>query len=298
MEIVTLVENSCADTRLKEEFGLSLLVKCEAGSILFDMGASARFALNAELLDEDLAAVDCAVLSHAHYDHGGGLETFLQKNSQAPIYAGIGAGGDYYADIGARSPLLLEPLVSAMSRKSTLFCRYIGLDKALLVQAGERLMTVEGSIEILPDVYVLTKIQQNRALPHGNRYLLENTERGLYEDPFRHELILVIRESDGLVLLTGCGHRGIQNMVETVQQHFGGEKIKAVIGGFHLALRPGKPQIAGKREDIEAIARLLASAGVERVITGHCTGDEACDILKEEMGEVFSRLSTGLRYSI
>ncbi len=298
MEILTLVENSCADTRLKEEFGLSLLVKCRTGCVLFDMGAGARFALNAAILEEDLAAVDCAVLSHAHYDHGGGLATFLEKNSLAPIYAGKGAEGSYYAHAGARVPLLLEPLLSPVTKRSTLFCRYIGLNRAVLEQAGQRLIAVQGAIEILADVSLLTDIGRARQTPPGNRYLLEQREDGLHEDPFRHELIMVIRDIDGLVLFTGCGHRGIQNMAETVQHHFPGEKIKAVVGGFHLSLQPGKPGIAGTREDIAAIARLFNEAGVDRVITGHCTGDEACSILAEEMGERFSRLATGLRYTI
>jgi 7,8-dihydropterin-6-yl-methyl-4-(beta-D-ribofuranosyl)aminobenzene 5'-phosphate synthase len=297
MEIITLVENSCADTRLREEFGLSLLVKCRSGRVLFDMGASARFAVNAAILDEDLAAVDCAVLSHAHYDHGGGLATFLEKNSRAPIYAGKGVQGTYYAHAGARAPLLLEPFLSPVTKRSTLFCRYIGLDSAVLVQAGQRLVEVQGFQEILPDVYLLTDIGQTWPSPPGNRFLLEQQKDGLHEDPFRHELIMVIREDEGLVLFTGCGHRGVQNMVDTVQRHFAGEKIKAVIGGFHLARRPGKPGIAGKREDIAAIAGLFNDAGVDRVLTGHCTGDEACTILAEELGDKFSRLATGLRYT-
>lgn len=297
MELITLVENSCADTRLEEEFGLSLLVKYRKGSVLFDMGATARFAVNAAILDEDLAAVDCAVLSHAHYDHGGGLATFLEKNSRAPIYVGMGVQGNYYAHAGARAPLLLEPLLSPLTKRSTLFCRYIGLDSMVLEQAGQRLVAVQGAAEILPDVYLLNDIGQTWPAPPGNRFLLEQQKDGLHEDPFRHELIMVIREDEGLVLFTGCGHRGIKNMVETVQRHFPEEKIKAVIGGFHLALQPGKPGIAGKREDIAAIARLFNGAGVDRVITGHCTGDEACNILAAEMGEKFSRLGTGLRYT-
>ena len=93
MEIITLVENSCADGRLRQEFGLSLLVRCAAGSILFDMGASRLFTDNARAMGIDLADVDCAVLSHAHYDHGGGLGTFLALNDGAEVYVGRRAAG-------------------------------------------------------------------------------------------------------------------------------------------------------------------------------------------------------------
>ena len=90
MGIVTLVENSCYDKRLMPEFGLSLLVTFPDNTILFDMGASARFTDNAEIPEKDLAKVNCAVISHAHFDHGGGLAAFIEKNHLAPIYAGPG----------------------------------------------------------------------------------------------------------------------------------------------------------------------------------------------------------------
>ena len=79
MEILTLVENRCYDKRLMPEFGLSLLVTFRDSTILFDMGASSRFADNAEIMDKDLAKVDCAVISHAHFDHGGGCRRKFQR---------------------------------------------------------------------------------------------------------------------------------------------------------------------------------------------------------------------------
>ena len=81
MECITLVENSSNQPQLKEEFGLSILVRCDSGNVLFDMGASSCFADNSEILGIDLGTIDCAVVSHGHYDHGGGLETFSHHKS-------------------------------------------------------------------------------------------------------------------------------------------------------------------------------------------------------------------------
>lgn len=298
MEIITLVENSCFDSRLMPEFGLSLLIRFSGKTILFDMGASGRFAENAAILQVNLNEVDYAVVSHAHFDHGGGLATFVQKNHLAPIYTGPGADGTYYASVGAILPVGLQRFLLPVLKKSLLFCRYIGLDDSVLKEVAGRLEVVQGEKEIFPGVYLLGNVAMERANAEGNKYLLTRSARGLNEDSFEHELVMVIREEDGLTLFTGCGHRGIVNMVEAVKKRFSGERLKAVIGGFHLALQPGKPGIAGTREDIVEIADNFKEAEVEKIITGHCTGNDACTILHEELGQKFFRLTTGSKHQV
>lgn len=298
MEIVTLIENTSADGRVRPEFGLSLLVRCKGGEVLFDMGASARFSENAEVLGCDLAGVDCGVVSHAHYDHGGGLNAFLQLNDSAPIYMGRGGNGEYYGSGAALFPRFLQPLLTPLVDRNPRFCRYIGLDADSLQRAAGRLQVVEAQWEILPGIFLLTDIAVTHPLAEGNNYLLEKTVTGVCPDAFGHELIMVVREEDGLCLFTGCGHRGIVNMLESVEHHFPGEQIKAVTGGFHLALRPGKPGIAGSRDDIIGIGEKFHRLGIKRVITGHCTGKEACEILREVLGDNLEYLSTGSKHSV
>ncbi len=298
MEIITLIENDSCDVRLTEEFGLSLLVRCPAGNLLFDMGKSAQFSHNAEILEENLTEVDCAVISHAHYDHGGGLAAFAQNNISAPIYIGREADGEYLADKRAKIHTALHPLIPPVLKSSPFFFRYVGLDDAVLKQYAERIVVVENTIEILKDVYLLPSVEQGIPLALGNKFLWKKKDNTLLQDSFDHELIMVIRESGGLIVFTGCGHRGILNMLSTVNRLFPGEKIKAVIGGFHLALQPGKPQIAGSEEDIIAIAQKFDQLGVEKVISGHCTGEDACTILQDQLGDRFDRFSTGSRHVI
>lgn len=85
MKITSLTENTCK-TGLPSEHGLSLYIETEEHTILFDMGQTDLFARNAEQLGADLEKVDIAVLSHGHYDHGGGLKKFLELNHTAPVY--------------------------------------------------------------------------------------------------------------------------------------------------------------------------------------------------------------------
>lgn len=98
MIIKVLSENTAATKEFGYEHGLSLYVETAKHSLLFDTGASGLFAENAARLGVDLSAVDVAVLSHGHYDHGGGLKTFLDKNKQAKVYVRKQAFEPHYAD--------------------------------------------------------------------------------------------------------------------------------------------------------------------------------------------------------
>ena len=84
MKLTTLIENTTLSPALTAEHGLSLYIETRGHKILFDMGQSPAFAENAETLGVDLSEIDLAILSHGHYDHGGGLATFLELNSTAP----------------------------------------------------------------------------------------------------------------------------------------------------------------------------------------------------------------------
>ena len=80
MNITSLLENTTAHSDVAVEHGLSLYIETEQHKLLFDMGQTNLFAKNAVVLGVDLSSVDIAVLSHGHYDHGGGLLTFLEQN--------------------------------------------------------------------------------------------------------------------------------------------------------------------------------------------------------------------------
>jgi len=124
-------------------------------------------------------------------------------------------------------------------------------------------------------------------------------ENGSYvPDVFKHELILVIREQDELVVFTGCSHNGILNMVETVEKLFKGERIKVVFGGFHM-MNPATKKMTETHEEVLKIGRLLSEkTHLKKVFTGHCTGKKAYEILKSQMGEKLGSFATGSVMSI
>lgn len=277
MRVTCLIENDRVAGRddLVAEFGLSIHIRHGDLEILFDTGATGAFADNAERLGIDLAAVDLAVLSHQHFDHGGGLERFLTANERARVH--LRAAG--------WAPRFFRALV--------VIKRPIGLDPALLERFANRLELVTESAEIAPGVVVVTEIGSEHRRPQGNRYLFVERAGSLEPDPFEHELLLVVRDEDGLVVFTGCSHHGILNMIEAARRRFPGLPVKAVFGGFHLIGLPVLNTMAGSKRSVSEIGRALLDFPIEQVFTGHCTGMKAYRVLKEVMAEKLQYFPTG-----
>ena len=96
MKITCLTENTSVNDDIKAEHGLSLFIETNEHRILFDMGQTELFSENADKLGVALDTADIAVLSHGHYDHGGGLSEFLKLNEKSPVYMNKNAFGDHY----------------------------------------------------------------------------------------------------------------------------------------------------------------------------------------------------------
>lgn len=282
MRITTLVENrpSPDDPQLVAEWGLSLCVDIDGRRLLVDVGASDKFARNAAHLGIDLASIDAAILSHHHYDHGGGLRRFLELNDHAPVYLGAAPAG--------------EPTVKLLG-----FVRkYIGLEKALLATHAHRFRFVQERTEVLPGVFVLPRIGGHHPRPSGNKALFVRREGGLAPDDFRHEVVVALREGDTLAVLTGCSHHGLVNMVETVAAEFPGTAIKAVVGGFHLAALPPFRGMSESATTVAGIGQSVLDLGIETTWTGHCTGTKAFAVLRSTMGDRVREIHTGSRLEL
>jgi 7,8-dihydropterin-6-yl-methyl-4-(beta-D-ribofuranosyl)aminobenzene 5'-phosphate synthase len=277
MQITTLIENTQSESKdvLTAEHGLSLHISFNKTTILFDTGSSDAFSRNADTLGVDLRTVNAAVLSHHHYDHGGGLPRFLELNSKAKVYLKKPPEGDCY-------------FKAFLCRR-----RYIGVDRDLFKIHPARFAFIEEFTEILPDVYIFTHIGRAYPKPKGNRYLHTKRDSRWSLDNFAHELIMAIEENGELVIFTGCSHNGLLNMINTVTRKFQGMPVKAVIGGFHLIGLPRHNTIAGSKGEIQDIAREVLSYPVQSLYTGHCTGQKAYTVLKSVLGEKLQHLRTG-----
>ncbi len=277
MKVIALVDNARIPQRkdLRPEAGLALCIFANGQQIIFDTGVSGVFHMNAQRLGVDVAQADLAVISHHHFDHGGGIKAFLEANRHARIF--LRSSRTERFDV----------------RLFGLFWRYVGLDETLFRRYPERLVLASQSSEIAPGVFVLTAIERQHPTPVGNRHLFMVVGDSRQPDDFEHELVLVVRQGSGLVVFTGCSHRGILNILDAVVAQFPGQSIKAVFGGFHLIDMPVIDNMAGTREDVEELGQALLKYPVEKFYTGHCTGQKAYRILKQVAGPRLDYFATG-----
>ncbi len=259
MRITVLTENTTNDPQLIAEHGLSLYIESNGIRLLFDTGQSDALLHNAAALGIDPAAVDTAVLSHGHYDHGGGLTAFLQCNAKATVYLQRRAFGAYYnaAD------------------------KYIGLAPEL--QHAARLQTV-GDIHTLNDNMTLFSCNDVQLLYPVEPFGLQKQENAaaLCPDDFLHEQYLLITEGKKRILISGCSHKGGCNLAA----HF---QPDVFIGGLHLSKLD--PQTADAAR-LDAIAAQLLTYPTQ-YYTCHCTGETQYAYLKKTMGDRLQYLRTG-----
>ena len=204
MKIVVLVENTTTNENLSSEHGLSLYIETGHHKILFDMGQTDLFAENAKKLGIDLAEVDIAILSHGHYDHGGGLKKFLEMNEKAPVYISKYAFASYYNGTE----------------------KYIGLDVSL--RESERIVYTDGVVEIADGLVLYHCNDRVQNFDLSSFGLCKKTGDAFVADDFLHEQYLYIEETGKKILVSGCSHKGILNIVEWFQPD-------VLIGGFHFS---------------------------------------------------------------
>lgn len=252
MKITALLENTSA-CGLPAEHGLSLFVEMENCRFLFDMGQTDLFARNAETLGIDLNTADFAVLSHGHYDHGGGLRTFLALNEHAPVYM------NRYA---------FEPHYNGTEK-------YIGLDQGL--RASGRIVFLEEDLQISEGITVYGCLNAPKVVDFGSSGLNMIQGGRMMPEDFRHEQYLLAEENGKKILFSGCSHRGILNVMH-------GFRPDVLIGGFHLSKHPLDETLAGYAKALDAYPTVY--------YTGHCTGTEQYRFMKERMRNLHY-LSTG-----
>ncbi len=270
MQITTLLENhkNFDQPELQAEHGLSFYIEHEGHVYMSDVGQSGKFAYNAVKLGKDLRRVEVLAISHHHYDHGGGLGRFFWENEHATVYLRQSQHGDCVADDGTDQP------------------RFIGLDRKLLLEYEGRIVQISENREVMPGFHLLTDIPRNYPKPSGDQRLRVRVGDELQPDTFDHELVTVIESAQGLVVLTGCAHNGVLNMIAATHKAFPDQPIQAVIGGFHL-----------HHEDEETVSRIgkaLLEEGIQIIVTGHCTGDTPVEILEGVLGDRLHRLYSGM----
>lgn len=266
MKVSVLCENTALDQRFEAEHGLSLFLETGAHRILFDMGQTDAFQKNAEKMNISLCSATHAILSHGHYDHGGGIPCFAKCNQSAAFYAEPHVFGDYYNASG----------------------KFIGLSPSVHQLLDGRLITNTGVLPVCETMALFTCNDIHRPYPTDTDGLTKVQNGQRLPDDFFHEQYLLIRENNRRILVSGCSHKGVLNLIHWFRPD-------VFIGGFHLMHT--MPDTESGKASLEKAAHILLQSPTV-YYTGHCTGEAQYVFLKSIMKERLHRLSSGKVFTI
>ena len=255
MQITTLIENLVYHKDLFAEHGLSILLENGSSKILVDTGQTGNFARNAKNMGIDIKSIDHVVITHGHFDHIGGLDTFLTINETASII--------YHPDA------LLPKYHGKI---------HIGAEKSMKI-IPERVYEFSDIIQITDNIYILSDIENLNTIDvHKNNFYTEKNGEQI-DDPFDDELFICVLHSGKINIISSCSHNGITNIIEKTRNFFD-LPINTIIGGFHLK--------NSGAEEVLYVINYLNSVKVQKIGFCHCTGIENYHLFKSKFnGEVF-----------
>lgn len=233
------------------EKGLSLLLECDGLKVLFDSGRGQALQHNAAVMGIDLASLTHVVLSHGHYDHVGGISLLPVYSDPIPLIA----CPDVFCERGYFLPLPF--LRRNFYRLSGDLVRESLVARGLLAHCSAEQMWLSERLVFLGSV-----ARRDKAAPSLLGYILRGGR--IEKDAISDDSALAYKSPRGLIIFIGCGHAGVENIVQRAKEVCGDERVYAVIGGLHLKF--SSPQRAA------ALGMYLQQEEVESLFACHCTG--------------------------
>ncbi|WP_278538954.1 MBL fold metallo-hydrolase [Fusobacterium varium] len=258
MKITTLIENEAGHNKeLKNEFGLSLFIEDEDISLIFDTGKSGDFIFNAQKLQIPLNNIKHVVLSHSHFDHTGGIRKLVDTfNNKFTLHI----SKTFFEEKHRITGVIHEFLGNNFNEK------YI-LDKGININYIDT-----DEFKLSKNITLFTNFKSLNNFETPTRYYFRKIYDDYILDSMEDELVLGIDTSKGLLIVCGCSHIGIANIVENIKCRTQ-KKIYGIIGGLHLS--------KASDERIEKVLKYFDECNIEFFGVSHCTGEKVTKILRE-----------------
>lgn len=265
---VTIVSDAFGKpSDLKRGWGYSAFLEYGGRRILFDTGSNLEdFASNAKALGVDLTRLDFVVITHRHGDHTSGLHHVLKVNPKVPIYAPLEPANFGNATGPALVKLIKRRVDSAPEDMHYFDGKYPERLGSGTPWPGAHFVPVRAPTEVLPGFWLFPTLSETP----GTREM--------------NELSMAVRTPQGLAVMVGCSHPGIEKILEAASKI--DRRIYTVFGGFHLVDVPDS-------EVTSMVGRFRDKWGIQRPAPGHCTGEFAFSEFNRVFGPKFDRAGVG-----
>jgi len=264
------------DSDLQAVHGISFLVDATAGEVsrryLVDVGQSATLLLdNMARLGIEPSSVDGVIITHCHFDHTGGLAEVIRSTGRGDL------------------PVIAHPDVFRLHFAMKPHLRHVGIrgaDQArALKKAGARLFLSRDPLVLMEGLATTGEVPRVTGFERPGLDVWTLEDGRLKPDLMVDDVSLLVKTSQGLVVITGCSHAGIVNITQHAVDLAGESRIRAILGGLHLLKAP--------EDVVDLTISHLLDAGVGMVSAGHCTGTVAKERLRTAFGDAWREMHAG-----
>ena len=265
-EITILCENTVGRLVGSGEHGFSAYLETDRGNYLFDTGNSHSIVPNSLLLDKDLRSVTKIFISHGHHDHTGGLPEVLKLKGKVDVHV---------------HPRVFLDRIAVLKENGKETKRFVGIPykKAYLESLGANFILNTDFREVKRGIFLTGQVPRKTYFEKPDPRLFAELDGKTTQDIFPDDQSLILDSEKGLILILGCAHSGMINIINHVINKIGKEKFYAILGGTHLDfLTP---------EQLEESIKSLKKMEIEKIGASHCTGMRAAFRLHQEFGDRF-----------